>query len=820
MIARTRSKTLDSLANVPLQWKKWRELPQDMELWLEEGDCLVHLYSHNKSHRESRLRLTYADVEALQSTFLLETCRHQRPGHAIITDESEDVPDNIEYELYVPAPVGLSGEDEYRFHLITRNCMAFASSRPLVGYKLGDAIMDVWDRLQEWHCEAELKDMVMSYCAELDYSTFAEHPDRALACLKLAEHARMKDLWIEAFTHCVGMQERLQFNHEYSGLRASTKSLIATTSQEMLQRMERAFDAVGSFLEEELGPEHLGLTNPARDHLDRFRSCINNYYVEKLGYFPPHKNHRWNKQLWAKMYDSFRSLYEYLVDNDSSTDPFNTRGLNGGVCVAQNVQAFDLRYGCTPLDHPLPLLPEESIKRRRTLDTPKGLRSFKLNRSNTLLEPKKAASTQALEQATNPLDANTAVCPFVQEYQWFERQKIEEKICTSEARKVRWLLIYGVLQMLISIIRAPQEVRNPHKASYPLCIDAARCLPWNDNQEPETTRSLMDTAKMVVEPCSSDEEETDRISIHPDCEADCAEDYFAGHNGLSRKPSELSFNRGSRVTSQPLSRSASIRSSVSLSVTAIQRSVVGSLTRRHNSKRKSAPPPRSATYPEPTDSYRQIVVQGYGNGSYTDGSNNTSFSPNEMPDEIYELSAESPSAIKQFDFALDMVCEEPVELSDRSPPDSDLSATSSQCSNSKRSSCHDDYCTPSSEYSISWDDSDLTHNGDNTAEHGSSPSQEEMYILQQHKRIGTGPSTKVDCYQPTGYSRMEYGPPKERILRGDSIHSCASSLYEEANTQAAEIEENELRGRRRARALDMLSESEMLAQGRGIAIAG
>lgn len=793
-----------------------------MELWLEDGDCLIHLYSHNKSHRESRLRLSYADIEALQSTFLLETCRHQRPGDAIIASESEECPDNIEYELYVPAPVGLSGEDEYRFHLITRNCLAFASSRPLVGYKLGDALMDVWDRLHEWRCEAELKDMVMTYCEELEYSTFADHPDRALACLKLAEHARMKDLWIEAFTHCVGMQERLQFNHEYYGLRASTKTLIANTSQEMLQRMERAFDAVGSFLEEELGPEHLGLTNPARDHLDRFRSCINNYYVDKLGYFPPHKNHRWNKQLWAKMYDSFRSLYEYLVDNDSSTDPFNARGLNGGVCVAQNVQAFDLRYGCTPLDHPLPLLPEQSIKRRKTLDTPRGLRGFKLNRSSTLLEPKGSASRQALEQATNPLDADTAACPFVQEYQWFERQKIEEKICPIEARKVRWLLIYGVLQMLISIIRAPQEVRDSDKPTYPLCIDAAACLPWNEDQELETTRSLMDTAKMVVEPCSPDEEETDRISIHPDCEADCAEDYFAGHGGLSRKPSELSLNRMSRTTPPPLSRSASIRSSVSSSVSALQRSVVGSLSRRQNSRRKAAPPARSATYPEPTDSYREIIIQGYGNGSYAYSTNHSSFSSNEVPEGVYELPAESPSALKQFDFGLDMVCEEPatideepVELSDRSPTDSELSAISSESSNSKRSSCHDEYYTPSSEYSVSWDDADH----DNTPEQPSSLSQEELFNIQQHKRVGTCPTTNVDCYQPTGYSRISYGPPKERILRGDSIRSSASSLYEEANTQAAEIEENEMRGRRRARALDMLSESEMLAQGRGIAIA-
>lgn len=50
---------------------------------------------------------------------------------------------------------------------------------------------------------------LMSYLDEEGYLNLANQPDFALAVLQLAETTRMKDLYLQALAHCVGMREML-----------------------------------------------------------------------------------------------------------------------------------------------------------------------------------------------------------------------------------------------------------------------------------------------------------------------------------------------------------------------------------------------------------------------------------------------------------------------------------------------------------------------------------------------------------------------------------------------------------------------------------
>lgn len=780
-------------------------------------------------------------------TYLLDQCLHSRDVSSPIGSDdgasdsgyASSIASKLgstSYDLYIPAPPELLRQQAYWYHLTTRNYFAYAASKPVVGEKLGPALIDLWDRLKEWSPKDATLPRFLAYCEQQGYLDLAENVDHAVACLVLAEQTRARRLWTDAFVHCVGMVDRLEASQEYGPLSNTTKALIARASLEMDLHIERVASALGSFLEDELSAEHLGLSKPARDHLDRFRSALHGYYVDKLGYFPPNEESPWNKRLWTKMYHSFQTLYEYLVDNESETDLPSLRGINGGICVAQNIQAFDQRHGYTPLPHALPLLPEDFKK--RPADTPKGLRSFKLNRGESTLDAKTVAR-QALEQATNSQDPDVMSCQLVQEYQRIERQRLEDKLSNAEARKVRWLLIYSVLQMLISITRAPKEVRDTETPSYPLCVLTTGGPAWLEDdavdEDAEAAVRLSLSAEVERE-LLHDDDASERLSIHPDCEADNAQDFFAS-NGISRRTSQMSLDMTPpplRITTQ-LSTSASIRSSVHSSVHALHRSMVGSLARR-GSLRRAVSTPQT---PTKGSSHCEILIEGYGNGSakHEEGSRNGS------PLALVKTANRESNPLAEFNFGLDNGHEEPLmdhfQLDEnntlRSVSDGCLSSMFTDHTGSTRSSTYlDAYDSPITDGST-WGDEASRRNSDSSVSCSPikasdkispvTPSKQHRY-KQPQLNFGVRSncfSVNAGCYTPSGYQptaeAIELPVSKfsdKRVYSTESMASMASSVYPDdaSSQQAAEIEEEELRGRRRSRLLDMLSRSDLAAQGR------
>ncbi|KAK5686861.1 hypothetical protein LTR17_026778 [Elasticomyces elasticus] len=634
----------------------WDGLRKDTELWFEDGDCPVHLYILGGSQWGPNLQLRYADVEALRCDYLTEQCLYSCEN-SNPTDMDDGTSDS-EYAswqttkgssqhrvLYIPAPADAKREQAY-YHLTTRNFFAYATKKPVVGEKLGSALADLLTRMLEWQQKTAALANFMSYCEEQGYSNMTGNANHALACLTLAENARLHELWVESFVHCVGMFEKLHISPEFESLRNTTKALITRATLDMVLHIARVTRAVRSFLEEELRPENLGLTKPARDHLDRFRSFLHKYYVTKLAHCPPSQKGSWNKRLWTKMYHAFQTLYEYLVDNDSSIDCLNDRGVTGGICV-----------GYTPLPHPLPLLPTEAGERRAN-HALRGLRSFMLGRDESLAV-QQLNSRQALAKATNLAVQGVYPSDLVEEYQRFEQQKLEEKLTVMEARKVRWLLVYGVLQMLISVTRAPREIRDTETPTYPLCV-LTFCSPsWLNEASPERPTVLPprrpDAGSAMlpeVQPKAESEAEG-RLSIHPDCEAETAQDYFSS-NTISRRASELSFDLTPsplRITNQT-SKTVSIRSSIHSAVHALHKAFIESMSQRKSLRRTVTV--RPVTKNE-SGSFCEILVAGYGNGAVTE----EGLSRFEGPLSIVKTSR-CVRTLAAFDFCLSEANDEPL----------------------------------------------------------------------------------------------------------------------------------------------------------------
>ncbi|SMQ52638.1 unnamed protein product [Zymoseptoria tritici ST99CH_3D7] len=764
--------------------RAWDGLRRDSELWVDSGDCMVHLYAPATSRRGASFKIPLELLEQTNSPHLLKQCLH-RPTKTAASISSDDNGSDSGYgasvsddssarcsELYLSAPIELTRAEAFSYHVGTRNYFAYLLRKPIVGEDFGVSLAHLWKRIEVWQPHCNASEIFQEYCLEQGYLDLAGNLEYASAALYWSELARVQNVWVDAFVHCVGMEG--QFDPEQgSRLSSTTRELIAKASREMHQHVAESTRSLGTFLEKELGPQNVGLTKPLRDHLDRFRSMLHTYQVNEVGYFPRGPSEPWDKRLWTRMYDDFRSLYKYLADTKSSTDLASGRGISGGLCVSQNIQAFDGSKSYQPLPYTLPLLPGNNTRTARM-----SLRHMR--RSRTPLDQ------EFLERATNSDNCRVMANSLVKAYMKFERRSLEEKVAPAEARKVRWLLVYGVLQTLVSMTNAPKEVRNTQTPSYPLCVSTKGCPAWATKESAAVRLQEAALRRFVaLNPLV----ETPEV-ISPECDTQAASDFFCHGYSAGR------ISMGDVLT-RPVSRSTSLRSRV----TSLNRT--GSLVQR------------SIKAHQRSTSFQEIIVQGYGNGAglTTPIGLDTTIPPNATS----YISDDSPS----------------TTYSSSSWSDRDGNRSSTATSYSSDSACPE---SPGTEISFRHDDIAIRKAGidtfdfgfqDHPSVHNSTkphiPTRSSTINSTQRQEKGKGMQDIEECLLaaevpfPSGIEEsiraadIPLPLTSGRVRRAESPASIrsevssASSFYPEDPCQAADIEETDVRGRRRSRALDQLS---------------
>lgn len=118
-------------------------------------------------------------------------------------------------QLYIPAPEAASREEAFKWHITTRNFFAFLLGKPLVGEHMGQALVDLQERMYLFRPDANNQQDCLDYTENQGYRDFVECTDYALAILYYAECYKMRNVWIDAFAHCVGMNESLILSPEY-----------------------------------------------------------------------------------------------------------------------------------------------------------------------------------------------------------------------------------------------------------------------------------------------------------------------------------------------------------------------------------------------------------------------------------------------------------------------------------------------------------------------------------------------------------------------------------------------------------------------------
>lgn len=174
---------------------------------------MVHLHGKGQSKRGPSFKVPFSALLDAQCYPLIQRFLVwdgiQTPNLRELTRWSRKNPTR-KIDLYIPPPPTSDKTQAFNYHLATRNFFAWVFRRSMVGCSLGSAIIGLLHSLHEFRSGVNdnVADM-MDYFDEEGYLDMANQPNHALAMLHLAEFFQMRELYIRAFAHCVGMSEYL-----------------------------------------------------------------------------------------------------------------------------------------------------------------------------------------------------------------------------------------------------------------------------------------------------------------------------------------------------------------------------------------------------------------------------------------------------------------------------------------------------------------------------------------------------------------------------------------------------------------------------------
>ncbi len=91
----------------------------------------------------------------------------------------------------------------------------------MVGSHLGGALVDLLNSMHEFRSEdADNVQDVLDYMDAAGYSDMRSQPDYALAILYFAEYFQFQEIWLDAYAHCAGMEDKLPDSSEFEASNA------------------------------------------------------------------------------------------------------------------------------------------------------------------------------------------------------------------------------------------------------------------------------------------------------------------------------------------------------------------------------------------------------------------------------------------------------------------------------------------------------------------------------------------------------------------------------------------------------------------------
>lgn len=416
-------------------------------------------------------------------------------------------PPGIQHEIYISWPGAETGIHSTIWHITTRNYFAVMyDASALVGTTLHEAMIKLFERITLYPDYlnkgigpvAWLTDFIVRH----EFDDVRNNPSYAASLLAFSEApgVQWREGYIEAFVHCVGMLNLgLQTIPEWRHITPHTKMFLQNANMEIEERIHRAQAWLLSFDFSEMWPATAVAPSAARGCFDRLRKWLQKYYENAFLHWPPSNDQTWlTRDMVVRLSNDFHGLYDYLVDRDIMFDGTEYRpGQKWAITSrsGQNFRAdtfelpftdillgFDNRNGLPHIPHPYPICPT-SVAVQSKSKTPFVIKKPN-SPSDTLAQNRRKALSYAEASNVYTLRDQYMHTDLVTNFIRFEQSDQVESLDPFEARRGRWLLIYGILQVLATVSVDSPNLRFKDGAQYHICPQMKGVVPWAERGSP------------------------------------------------------------------------------------------------------------------------------------------------------------------------------------------------------------------------------------------------------------------------------------------------------------------------------------------------
>ncbi|KAF1838827.1 hypothetical protein BDW02DRAFT_338733 [Decorospora gaudefroyi] len=422
---------------------------------------------------------------------------------------------NPTHEIWFTAPSQVKTVQGQRLHHVAiRNFLAMLHGKPIVGADVFDMLNTLQPEVQvmydldtDSHSRMTPRErsvqMITNYLDQYGLDDIRNNIRRALGLLAWAEQdaVRWRQGYLESFVHLAGvMSPQIEDHPDFRRLSVVTRRNLGLAGKTLQLRVMEAEEKLSSFNFGDLWGDTSKLTNsPVYQSYQAFRQFLVGHFTRIYGNWPPNADKVWlNRKVVNAMQEDFGSLYDYFVDRDVIWNPREERASRKWemahrkndsfkadlpeLGITDMLVTYDAKNGHAHIPHPYPLLPREVAKGGKEKEK-KSFFSLRKDKSKDTTTKDAKAHLQlsiVFSDATNieKLDVNFNGSTLIDKFEQFELTTDLKHTTPREARLGRWVLLYGVLQVLSTLSVDVQGLKHTDGVGYLLCTDLKRMPEW------------------------------------------------------------------------------------------------------------------------------------------------------------------------------------------------------------------------------------------------------------------------------------------------------------------------------------------------------
>ncbi|KAL1643109.1 hypothetical protein SLS58_005078 [Diplodia intermedia] len=450
----------------------------------------------------------------------------------------------ITHEIWFPAPSYIkTPHAQRRHHLATRNFLALLYNKPIAGTDLFETlselqmVMDIMYELNEPNRRPNVAAIIVDYVVGRRLDDVRGSLTNALSLLAWSEKLDVgwEQGYLESYVHVVGMMTRSTFERpEFKRLSPVTRHNLEKAYNGMQIKILNAEEKLSIFSFPDLWHLPNVVANSAAFRAsEAFRGWLKQYFTHKYGQWPPkiNQNGHWvTRELVQKLQGDFGAIYDVLVNRDiiwTDNEARHTRKWEmasktaltdifspdlPGMPITDMLISFDNQHSYLHIPHPYPLLPRRVSSLTAAPTKKKNIFSLsKKDKAAAARDPSEQMKISlAFGDATNinklgmMLEANDLRDEFL-EYEKAVAAELRD-VPAADARLGRWLLLYGILQVLstLSVDTEGLKYRTAGNADvqYFTSPSLDNCPPWPPARSLAGTRRAHSSAVSTVREAS------------------------------------------------------------------------------------------------------------------------------------------------------------------------------------------------------------------------------------------------------------------------------------------------------------------------------